>query len=216
MTVTESSPYGRATCRSLRSVARAGDGLERSGTGRARTTRHRGDERHEAARPGRAASAASTRSRRPRARTSASPMPPMTSAIPSPKATTRTNPNAGRPAAIEPSRISSALVDGISPPARPRTNRLRHDDRGPGRRQVAVARRRRGCGRPGPAGWSACPAVVVVVVVVVRVRRARRRARAPARAIARPLERASGDGPRRSASSHRSPRSRRPPRPAPT
>ena len=34
----------------------------------------------------------------------------MTSAMPSPNATTRTNPKASRPAAIEPSRISSALV----------------------------------------------------------------------------------------------------------
>ena len=49
----------------------------------------------------------------------------MTAAMPSPKTTTSTKPNAGRPAAIEPSRISSALVDGIRPPARPRTKRLR-------------------------------------------------------------------------------------------
>ena len=40
--------------------------------------------------------------------------------MPSPNATIRTNPNAGRPAAIEPSRIRSALVEGIRPPASPR------------------------------------------------------------------------------------------------
>ena len=59
-------------------------------------------------------------------KTIARPIPAMTAAMPTPNATTRTKPNAGRPAAIEPSRISRALVDGIRPPARPRTNRLRH------------------------------------------------------------------------------------------
>ena len=64
-------------------------------------------------------------SMRPRARISASPTPVITAAMPSPNATTRTTPNAGRPPAIAPSRISNALVEGISPPASPSTNRLR-------------------------------------------------------------------------------------------
>ena len=192
----------------------------RSGTGRARTPAPR----RPAARsrsPGRACEAPSTRSSRPRARTRASPMPPMTSAIPSPNATTRMNPNAGRPAAIEPSRISSALVDGIRPPARPRTNRLRHEivvPAGgrwlwltppwlwtPGRRRVA--RRVRASRGRGRRSWSWCGCVVVVGVAVGMRQR---------RAIARPSERASGDAPRRSASSRRWPRSRWPPRPAPS
>ena len=67
------------------------------------------------------------RSSRLRATTITSPTPVITAAIPSPNATTRTNPNAGRPVAIEPSRMSSAEVEGIRPPARPRTNRPRHD-----------------------------------------------------------------------------------------
>ena len=53
-------------------------------------------------------------------------MPLMTAAMPMPNATTSTRPNVGRPAAIAPSRISNALVDGMRPPANPRTNRLRH------------------------------------------------------------------------------------------
>ena len=145
--------------------------------------------------------AGSTRSSRPRARTSASPIPPMTSAIPSPKATTSTNPNAGRPAAIEPSRISSALVDGIRPPARPSTNRLRHEIVVPaGGRWLwatppwlcAAMRGRRGV------------MVVVVVVVVRRCARGPRRDRG--RAGAPPLRRAPANGaaPRRTASSRRS------------
>ena len=44
----------------------------------------------------------------------------MTAAMPSPKATTRTTPQADWPAAIVPRRMSSAFADGTRPPARPR------------------------------------------------------------------------------------------------
>ena len=100
----------------------SGDGLE--GQVQAEPEhQHGGDQRNVAAHPAERGGAVDTVE--PAAR--AKPMPPMTSAIPSPNATTRMNPNAGRPAAIEPSRMSRALVDGIRPPARPRTNRLRHE-----------------------------------------------------------------------------------------
>ena len=49
----------------------------------------------------------------------------MTTAIPRPNTTTRRNPNAGRPATIDPSRMIRALVEGMSPPASPSANRPR-------------------------------------------------------------------------------------------
>ena len=83
----------------------------------------------------------------------------ITTAIPRPKTTTRTKPNAGRPATIEPSRMISALVEGMRPPARPSANRPRQLIVESGRRDVGVARRRRGSARArrrgrGRASWS--------------------------------------------------------------
>ena len=92
----------------------------------------------------------------------------MTSAIPSPNATTSTNPKAGRPAAIDPSRISSALVDGMRPPARPRTNRLRQEIVVAGRWQVAVSDAAVAV-LAGDAPWREGVVVVVRVLVVVVV-----------------------------------------------
>ena len=86
---------------------------------------HRRDERHDladATQRGTGRQPVERRGQRPITR----PMPAITAAMPSPNATTSTNPNPGRPAAMDPSRISRALVDGMRPPARPSTNRLRH------------------------------------------------------------------------------------------
>ena len=100
----------------------------------------------------------------------------MTSAIPSPNATTRMNPKAGRPAAIEPRRISRALADGIRPPARPRTKRFRQVSVEPAGGRWLWAMPPWLC-RPAAAGScseeSSClpwaSACVVVLLVLVRV-----------------------------------------------
>ena len=89
------------------------------------------------------------------------PDPAHHGAIPSPNATTRTNPKAGRPAAIEPSRMSSALVDGMRPPASPSDEQAAPGDRRAGRRAGGCGGCRRGCARRASAAscaWAWSPA----------------------------------------------------------
>ena len=136
----------------------------------------------------------------------------MTSAIPSPNATTRTSPKAGRPAAIEPSRIRSALVEGIRPPARPRTNRLRQVIVVPAGGQVGVGDAAVAVGAGVAGRPSSCPRSSAWSCPWSWASSWSWRAGGPLR----PPAPAGDDDPRRPASSRRSPGSRSPPRPAPT
>ena len=95
--------------------------------------------------------APSTRSSRPRANTSATPDAAHDERHAEPEGDDEDEARRpADPAAIEPSRISRALVDGISPPARPRTNRLR---------QVMV--------EPAGGRWRVADAAVLVVARLV-------------------------------------------------
>ena len=101
----------------------------------------------------------------------------MTAAIPRPKITTSRNPNAGRPATIDPNRMISALVEGIRPPARPRANSPRQliVDPAAGRWRVADAAVAvlAGAGASGPCScscsWEVLVALFVDVVTCVLV-----------------------------------------------